>query len=945
VGGLSSPAALPLSWVSDNIPANDDADRHTRGANGRLFVFLISLVLMGVGALAAVDCLWGVPGISRELPVSGRCAAAFFLCGNAMLTAQRYATASRALALASLMLCLHAYFDRSPGVATHNYASFGSALELGGAWAAYMAVMSIAVVCSRLGPVSRRLARVAGVGLIIAAIAFRIDPVSYGLDPYVVADTANLALLLGILAGGGIIALSRRRQSGSVVKDKSIAVIGVLGVLVSVLGWYALTGQERHTTRIHAQGVSERIVGAIAKSVQGQLSLIDRMSARWNAHDTLPSHDMIATEFGSYLRDVDAFHLLGVIDDAFRVHAYQSRDAASLAMLEERLKQTSYRQWVHHVQASGQPHFSAVDVAYPTALQSMIAAPVTGPGLSGWTLIAVQDIQALLTEAIGHIPKRLRFQIEHNGRLLFAATTDNDVRMTRITSVAVPLHHNMTWEVSAWHVEPLLPDFPRLLPDIVLLIGLTFTFCLIRTKRLAGALRMRSVQLQYGLLHDPMTALPNKRHLNKRLSDACEAACSDGFSVWVVLFKLDGIKLINDSMGHFYGDRILMDVARRIQLEVHNDGAVARLEGDEFVVVFTAVARGNVIETTRCILTAIARPYWIENMELCVSASAGITVSDGRLVEPMELVQEAGLAMARAKQEGPNAWYEYTSDLGATVAERLALRNEIQKALDEDGFELHYQPLIKGDTGRIIGVEALLRWRHAAQGEIRPSVFVPLAEESGQIVPLSNWVLDTACRHLAVLRAHGLSGISIAVNVSPLFFQRADFVSLITNKLLAFGLAPCSLEIEITEGVLLDTAMHTITKLRQLRELGVSVSIDDFGTGYSSLSYLKNLPIDKIKIDRSFIAEVTTDRHNAAITRAITALAHHLNLIVVAEGVETESQFWFLNQNACDEYQGYLFDRPMTFDALLHKLRRNGLHVGLPFLGEKVEAKPAGQQQ
>lgn len=430
-------------------------------------------------------------------------------------------------------------------------------------------------------------------------------------------------------------------------------------------------------------------------------------------------------------------------------------------------------------------------------------------------------------------------------------------------------------------------------------------------------------QLEYGATHDILTELPNRRLLREYLARSCANVRRRGDTLAVGFFDLDGFKLINDSMGHDFGDRILIQVAQRMRACLKKGEMVARVGGDEFVVVSPSISRERSHRLMETAISAVGAPYKIGELEVHITASAGLTISDGSIKDPMQLVRESDLAMFRAKREGRNTWHEYTIDLGKDIEERLALRGDLKRALDNEELALYYQPIIDGRTHRIAGVEALLRWQHPVRGFVPPSFFIPLAEETGQIIPLSRWVLERACRDAATMRELGWSDCPVALNVSALYFQRTDFVSELERQILRHGLTPQSIEIEITESVLLDDAERAIETLRQVRKLGVKISIDDFGTGYSSLNYLKNLPIDKVKIDRSFVQEVISDRHDASIAKAIISMAHHLDLKVVAEGVEIEAQYAFLRRNHCDFFQGYLFAHPMPFDALARYLRDN----------------------
>ncbi len=432
-------------------------------------------------------------------------------------------------------------------------------------------------------------------------------------------------------------------------------------------------------------------------------------------------------------------------------------------------------------------------------------------------------------------------------------------------------------------------------------------------------------ELAYNASHDVLTGLPNRSLLEDRLSQGCQISLRYRRSLAVMFIDLDGFKPINESLGHQVGDQLLIEVARRIVQQVRPGDTVARLDSDRFAVVLPDLAREeDVLLVSERLIDNIARSYRIDEAELHITASIGITLSDGNVEQPIQLIQQASMAMHKAKQQGHNNCQWYTADLEHRINERVNLRNEMQKAIEAEAFQLYYQPKVDGRSGKVVGLEALLRWTHADHGFISPAQFIPVAEETGQIIPLSDWVLRTACRDARALVDKGLDDLVMAVNVSPVQFRRANFVESVRGVLEQAQLPARLLELEITEMVLLDNTEKAVYTLHALKNLGVELSIDDFGTGFSSLNYLKRLPVDKIKIDRSFVQEVISDRHDAAITRGIISMAHHLELKVIAEGVETESQVAFLRKNRCDQFQGYYFAKPMPL-AQLEAFLRNPL--------------------
>lgn len=431
-------------------------------------------------------------------------------------------------------------------------------------------------------------------------------------------------------------------------------------------------------------------------------------------------------------------------------------------------------------------------------------------------------------------------------------------------------------------------------------------------------------QLAFNATHDALTGLGNRTLFEDRLAHTVELTRRRGTRVAVLFIDLDEFKPINDSLGHAVGDKILVEVARRLEVQMRAEDTLARFGGDEFVALLADIdGEDEALMVAERLLPEIGRPYRMDEHELYLSASIGIAISEPDMEKPSNLIQQADMAMYRAKQQGRNTCQIFNEDIDTQVRHRVGLRNDLQEALEHGDFQVFYQPLVLGEERRIAGFEALLRWQHPTHGWISPATFIPLAEETGQIIPLSEWVLERACRDMKTLVDHGLEDGRVAINLSPVQFNRPNFLATIRRMLELTGLPANRLELELTEGILMSETETAIDTLRHLRESTISVSIDDFGTGFSSLSYLKHLPIDKIKIDRSFIQGVEHSADDAAIVQGVISMAHHLGIKVVAEGIETEAQRDILVGWGCDILQGYLFARPLPLNELTQCLQRD----------------------
>ena len=415
--------------------------------------------------------------------------------------------------------------------------------------------------------------------------------------------------------------------------------------------------------------------------------------------------------------------------------------------------------------------------------------------------------------------------------------------------------------------------------------------------------------------HDTLTGLPNRSLLQDRLSQAVAYASRSGNPVWVMLIDLDRFKFVNDSMGHKAGDVLLMTVAARLRSSLRDADTVARLSGDEFVVIVSE--RGDqqlTPEIVQRVMNSVAQPVMLGTKEFFVTCSIGVAVYPSESTAADTLIEHADIAMYRAKKLGRNNFQFYTPAMNEESMERVRIESALRNAVERGEFVLYYQPQLDLKTGKVCGMEALIRWQHPELGMVPPSRFISIAEETGMIVAIGAWVLRTACAQNKAWQDAGFDKLRVAVNLSARQFGAPDLIDNLASVLSETGLEPKYLEIELTESLFMSDITPAVDLLHRMKALGVNLSIDDFGTGYSSLSYLSRFPIDVLKIDRSFVADITRDANDEAIVTSIIALAHNLKLAVIAEGVETQEQLDYLRRHGCDEMQGYYFSKPLAAD-------------------------------
>ena len=428
--------------------------------------------------------------------------------------------------------------------------------------------------------------------------------------------------------------------------------------------------------------------------------------------------------------------------------------------------------------------------------------------------------------------------------------------------------------------------------------------------------------------HDSLTGLHNRVSLADALEHAVNKARRTGESLAVLFIDLDGFKTVNDTLGHSTGDHLLREIAHRLRAKIRESDLVARLGGDEFVVMVESVADRTSLQLVAAkILAAVGEPMQLQGHDVTVTASIGIAVFPEDGADVSTLLANADMAMYRAKALGHNRANEYSSDLGESVVERFEIEKGLREALKNNEFHLYYQPKIEFSSGKLLGVEALIRWHHPTLGVLGPDRFIHVAESSNFIIQLGKWIIEQACRQASAWRHASLPHFAIAVNLSAHQLSDPSLAEHVSEALRASGADPSMLEFEITETAVMKNMEEAVALLESLRALGVRLAIDDFGTGYSSLAYLKALPVDILKVDRAFVKHLPHNRDDLAITRAVIAMAHGLSMTVVAEGVEAQCQFDSLRDEGCDEFQGFYCRPAMESHDLETLVRRHGLVI------------------
>ncbi len=517
----------------------------------------------------------------------------------------------------------------------------------------------------------------------------------------------------------------------------------------------------------------------------------------------------------------------------------------------------------------------------------------------------ILEVNKAFTRYTGYAPEEV---IGRNPRILSAGRTERET----YREMWVALAADGFWQGELWDRHKDGHSYPKLLTISAVRDEKGRTLNYIGNFTDITERKAAEERIQFLAHHDALTQLPNRIGFGLMAQQAIVRARRDASRFALLFIDLDRFKDINDTLGHHSGDDLLVEITTRLKAALRESDIVARFGGDEFVVVLPEVDAASTVTVVDKLMRQACRSFRIERHEFHPTLSIGISLFPDDSDKLDELMRNADLAMYKAKAEGRNQYHFYTPAMNHLAIERLAVENSLRRALENSEFFLHYQPQIDGDSGRVIGVEALVRWQSPERGLVPPNQFIPVAEESGLIDPLGDWILREAVRQLAEWREAGLAGIQMAVNLSARQLQNAALVDCVRGLFAEFRLLPGDLELEVTESMAMQKPEQTIDCMHRLREVGVQFAVDDFGTGYSSLAYLKKLPIDRIKLDRSFVMDIEHDANDATICAATIAMAHGIGLEVVAEGVETAAQLAYLLRHECENLQGYYFSRPLA---------------------------------
>ncbi len=742
---------------------------------------------------------------------------------------------------------------------------------------------------------------------------------------------ASLASLLLSFYGVALWLGSHQQELPQPLPSIRALITASLSASVITILWFLLSLEA--VSKLEADGV--RAVTESAKSREmvsiENYRLMQRLVNRWQNISENDLRRLMEMDIIAYLNDIEQIESIMFLNrDGDLVWEETKPESGTRAML---IDDEDVQHWLEATERRGAvyiPTTSITDMQDPVIFLKLPlfryngAATESGGNLYGYVLTAF-DFARLVNPVVqeSDSPFKTYAHVQHDYLLHSTGGYTEIRRLEEFTgnylfsyqrTMRVPLGLELT-------LRGFLTDTTELRRAAnlyTLVVGGGWILCILLVISLENAaiLRSQRAQLQFQASHDRLTGLANRTVLEEVLGMHCSRIADTDDELAVIFIDLDGFKPINDSLGLAVGDKLLIETSHRIQKLMKHGARLARFGGDEFVVIVPRLSKDTPItDLVNDILSSIAQPYLIDSYRLYITASIGITTTLESALDPKQLIQDADMAMYQAKRQGRNHYQFYTADISERFHVSVTIRNELQHVLEQNALQLFYQPILRSSDHAIVGVEALLRWQREDGSYVSPAEFIPLAEDSGQIIPIGSWVLQQACSDGVKLQEYG--DFNVAVNLSSIQVHRANFIESLKHTLNITGFDASKLNLELTESILMEDSHQAIRILTALRAQGFSVSIDDFGTGFSSLSYLKSLPIDTLKIDRSFIQDVVGGKHDAAIASGIIAMAMQLNLNVVAEGVEEPEQVAFVEASGCDFMQGFYFAKPMPFSELV----------------------------
>lgn len=747
---------------------------------------------------------------------------------------------------------------------------------------------------------------------------------------------AGLASLFVILLGVALWLGSRFTEGRQTLPSFRALAMASVGVTIIAFIWFLLSSDM--VSRIEAQGV--RAVQEAAKArEEGSFEnyrLVQRLVNRWQNASDEDLERLMEMDTLSYLNDLQQIDSILFLSPERELLWEETRpESPSLQHLTDSQEITSWLATTQRQAAFYIPTESIIEMSEPKIVLKIPVFRYTGAQANanghhfGYVIVVfdfARSVDPSQHEIVSPFRTYARVQL---GYLLNSQGSYTEIRRQSDFSdsqlfafqrmMRLPL--GMQLPLQGFLIDTQEVRRAANLNTLVVGGGWLLAMLLAVSLENGQTLRAQRSQLQLQATHDGLTGLINRTVMEEMIGHHARRNDEQGESLAVLFIDLDGFKPINDSLGLAIGDKLLIETAHRIEKCMRNGSVVARFGGDEFVVMVPHLGQGSPLtDLIGDILSSIAQPFLIERYRLYVTASVGITTTKESSTDPKQLIQDADMAMYQAKRQGRNHYQFYTADISERFHSSVTLRNELQHVLEQNALQLFYQPIFSAHDRKVVGVEALLRWQREDGSYVSPAEFIPLAEASGQIIPISSWVLQQACQDGVALQAYG--DLAVSVNLSAIQFHRANFIESMKHTLNLTGFDASKLHLELTESILLEDSRQAIRTLEALRRQNFSIAIDDFGTGFSSLSYLKQLPVDSLKIDRSFIADVIGGEHDAAIASGIISMAKQLKLQVVAEGVETEEQAAFVEAAGCHLMQGFYFAKPMPYSELVLFLER-----------------------